>query len=264
MIWEHNIDPVILHIYKNIAIRWYPLAYILGFILAIFWFKHLKKKNILDLTTQQLDDLIFYCFLGVLLGGRIFYMIFYQFELLLKKPIELIKVWHGGMSFHGGFIGVILFIYLFSRKYKKNLWQLLSAAAFIAPIGLFFGRIANFINGELWGKTTNGEWGVIFPRAGPFPRHPSQFYEAFLEGLVLFLILYIIYKKTDHLYYIAPFFGMGYSVFRFLIEFVREPDRHIGYIFLDIFTVGHILSFGMFLFSFLVFYYILKIRRDSK
>ncbi|TYB31601.1 MAG: prolipoprotein diacylglyceryl transferase [Candidatus Mcinerneyibacterium aminivorans] len=258
MIWVHNINPVILHIYKNIAIRWYPLAYILGFIAAFIWIHYLIKNNYLDLNKKELDDFIFYLFLGVLLGGRIFYMIFYQFELLLKKPFELFMVWHGGMSFHGGFIGILFFTYLFSKKYNKNLWKLYGSLAVVAPVGLFFGRIANFINGELWGKPTNGEWGIIFPEAGPLPRHPSQLYEAFLEGLILFIILFIIFKSTRKLKYLGPYFGMGYSTFRIIVELFREPDRQLGYLILKPITMGQILSLIMFLFSVYIFYIIRK------
>lgn len=254
--WVDNIDPVLLHIYGNFGIRWYSLAYILGLLLGYYWLKHLSKESVLVLTKKELDDFIFYLALGLILGARIGYVIFYNFSDYLHHPLEILKVWHGGMSFHGGAIGVVLATYLFSKKLKKDMWMLLGAISIVAPIGLFFGRIANFINGELWGKPTDGTWGVIFPNADMIPRHPSQLYEAFLEGLLLFLILYVIYKKKGNLFYISPFFGMGYAIFRFIVEFFREPDTQLGYILFNTFSMGQLLSMLMFLLSFYLYIFI--------
>ena len=261
MIWTHNLNPEIIHIWKNIAIRWYSLAYFLAFVIAIFWFNYLVKNNYLNLNTKEKEDLLFYLFLGVVVGGRFFYFIFYHTELIINDPLEILRFWHGGMSFHGGFIGVLIGTYIFAKQYNKNLWKLFGAEGMIAPVGLFFGRLGNFINGELWGKPTNGEWGIIFPGAGPLPRHPSQLYEAFTEGILLFLILLVIFKVRKNLYYLGPLFGIGYSTFRFIVEYFREPDRHMGNIFLNSLSMGQILSFLMLVFSVIVLIFISKKNR---
>ncbi len=253
MYWIHDINPEILHIYGPFALRWYPLAYIAGLAVAYWGFMRLSKKGYLNMTRKEVDDLWFFLGLGVLAGGRIGYILFYDFSAYIKAPVSIFKVWQGGMSFHGGFIGVMIATFIFSRMRKIRLSDILGAEALLAPAGLFFGRIANFVNGELWGRPTDGSWGVIFPEAGPLPRHPTQLYEACLEGVALFLILFFIFKKTGKLKYMGPVFGVTYGIFRIIIEFFRIPDPQLGYLLWGFLTMGQVLSLVMIIFSLFVF-----------
>lgn len=210
-------------------IKWYSLAYIVG-ILAGWWvvLKMLAQPGA-PMSRRHADDLVFYATLGVILGGRIGYVLFYQPEMLLA-PIQVLKLWDGGMSFHGGVLGVIAAILWLSRKEKLNYLRVHDYVVCVAPIGLFFGRLANFVNGELWGKPTDVSWAIIFPGAGDIARHPSQLYEAGLEGLVLGAILTFMFWKTDARYYpgrLAGAFLLGYGAFRFFVEFFREPDQQL-------------------------------------
>jgi phosphatidylglycerol:prolipoprotein diacylglycerol transferase len=238
-----NIDPVFLRI-GPVQLRWYGLMYMLSFILGFFVMRSLAKYRKLNITTDDLYDLLFYLILGVMIGGRLGYVVFYDLGNYLYDPVSILAIWQGGMSFHGGFLGMILAAWYVSRKKKWNFWEIADLGSAAAPIGLGLGRIGNFINGELFGRPTNVSWAMVFPEGGNMPRHPSQLYEALLEGLVLFVILTWLYKKN---FYRGTVFWalLGfYGVFRFLIEFVREPDIQIG---LDLgpFTRGQELTFPM-------------------
>ena len=248
-----DIDPILFQI-GPLAIRWYALAYIAGLILGWRYIVALIREKALwykepPATRLQIDDLLLWATLGVIVGGRLGYVLFYQPAHYLTHPLEIAAVWQGGMSFHGGILGVAAAIVLFARRQNINMFALGDLVAAAAPIGLFFGRIANFINGELWGRPTDVPWGVIFPYrdAGPYPRHPSQLYEAGLEGLILFVALRYLTHKTDALSRpgtISGAFLAGYGLSRFFVEFFREPDSFLGY-FGGVFTMGMMLSLPM-------------------
>ncbi|MBU6372165.1 MAG: prolipoprotein diacylglyceryl transferase [Alphaproteobacteria bacterium] len=238
-----------------LALRWYALAYIAG--LALGWrymvvlcrAPRLWHVEQVKPTALQLDDFLFWAALGVILGGRLGYVLFYGTELIWTRPLEVFAIWHGGMSFHGGLIGVAVAIVLFARAQAIPVMTMGDLAAAAAPIGLFFGRIANFINGELWGRPTDVPWGVVFPTGGPYPRHPSQLYEAALEGIVLFLILRVMTHRFHALErpgLTTGAFLIGYGVFRTMVEFVREPDVQRADLPFGL-TMGMILSSPMIL-----------------
>ena len=236
----NSFDPVAFHIF-SLEIRWYSLAYIIGIILG--W-TYCKKKLIKDQRIQSLfDDFITYLIIGVILGGRLGYALFYNLRYYLDNPIEIMMIWNGGMSFHGGLIGVIVASKLFSSKHKINQFILLDLVALSAPIGIFFGRIANFINSELYGRATDLPWSVQFALIDSVKRHPSQLYEAFFEGIVLFLILRYFFRKNYLLNpgKISALFLIFYSSFRFVIEFFRSPDPQIGYLIFNL-TLGQLIS----------------------
>ena len=236
--WVDNLDPFIFRIYGNFGIRYYGVAYLLGFIAAIFFLKLYYKKGKSPLNPDQVDNSIFAIVAGVLLGGRIGYIILYAWPTFCSDPLTLFKVWQGGMSSHGGFIGVIIAVLWISRRQKIPFMQLADLFASVTPIGLFFGRIANFINGELWGKVTNVSWAVIFPKSAPpgtpveyiQPRHPSQLYEASLEGLFLFIYLQIRFwfgKTIEKPGRLSGEFLILYAVVRIFGEQFREPDASL-------------------------------------
>ncbi len=243
------IDPVAIHI-GPLAIRWYALAYIVGLLLAIFHAKRVLRQPRYFapgkpfMPPHALDDFMLWAMLGVVAGGRLGYVLFYAPQHFLQNPADIFAVWRGGMSFHGGFIGVLVATWLFARRRGIPFLRLLDITAAATPIGLFLGRIANFINAELWGRPTDMPWGVIFPGAGPEPRHPSQLYEAALEGIVLFVILHLMVRSgaLRRPGLIAGAFTAGYGVARFIVEFFREPDRHIGYLAGGWLTMGMLLS----------------------
>jgi len=248
-------DPVIFSI-GPLAIRWYALAYVAGILLGWRYGILLIKNHKLwggqtpTATTEQVDDLILWVTLGVIVGGRLGYILFYMPSLLWEAPLEIFQVWKGGMSFHGGLLGVILALVLFSRGNRIDLFRLGDLVAPAVPIGIFFGRVANFINGELWGRQTTAPWGVIFPGAGPYPRHPSQLYEALLEGIVLFVILRIATHRALLLQrrgVVAGIFLAGYGLFRLSLEWVREPDAQMPAFLREYVTMGMLLSLPMLL-----------------
>ena len=254
----HNLDPILIDL-GVISIRWYSLAYIVGIILGWWVGKkiilRLKIHQKINISLSKFEDLITYLVLSIILGGRVGYILFYNFQFYLENPIEIFKIWQGGMSFHGGLIGVILATYLFCKRNKIQIFATLDVIACVAPIGLFFGRIANFINGELYGKITSIYWGVIFPKIDGFTRHPSQLYEAILEGLLLFIILNKIIMKKNYVVGTCSYmFLILYGSFRIFAEIFREPDLQIGYLF-DILSMGSFLSILMIVIGIILSYF---------
>ena len=238
-----SIDPVIFS-FGVIQIRWYGIAYVLGFLLGIYLIKQINQGYQKKIKNKQIDDFFIWSVIGVILGGRIGYVLFYQTATILTDPINILFIWKGGMSFHGGLIGIIISIFLFSKKYSVDFFQLSDLVSSVAPVGLFFGRLANFINVELYGRITDFPLAMIYPSIDQAPRHPSQLYEAFFEGVLLFIILRHCNKKNysqNNFGFITSLFLILYGIFRFFIEFLREPDAHIGLIF-NSFTMGQLLS----------------------
>lgn len=247
MITHPNIDPVAIQL-GPLAIHWYGITYIIGFLAFLYLGKHRARQPGSPVTPQQVDDMMFYGALGVVLGGRLGYVLFYSFDKFLQDPLMLFKTLQGGMSFHGGLLGVLLVAFLLARKYKLRFLEIGDFIAPMIPIGLGAGRIANFINQELWGKPTDVPWGVVFQKAGDgLARHPSQLYEALLEGLVMFIILWFYSRHPRPLGRISGLFLTLYGLFRFFVEFFRLPDAHIGYIAFDWLTKGQLLSLPMIL-----------------
>ncbi len=248
MIPYPDIDPIALQI-GPLAIRWYGLAYVAGIGLVWGLLRGRAKRPDSGWSAEQVDDLMFYVALGVVLGGRLGHVLFYDLPYYLQNPLEVFKVWHGGMSFHGGLLGLFLGTWLFGRKRGKRFWVAADFLSAAGPISLFLGRMANFVNGELWGTATKLPWGMVFPdpRAGGIPRHPSQLYEAFLEGAVLFVALWIYSRRPRPPGSVSGWFLLGYGVFRFAVEFVREPDQPLGYLAFGWLTMGQALSFPMIL-----------------
>ena len=246
----NNFDPVAFNFFA-IEIRWYSLAYIFGILFGWIYTKKLliKDQNII----KVFDDFITYLIIGIILGGRLGYILFYNIKYYLNNLLEIFFIWEGGMSFHGGLIGVIISTYIFGKKYEINKFVLLDYISITAPIGIFLGRLANFINGELVGKMTNVSWGVIFPNIDNNFRHPSQIYEAFLEGIVLFLIMNVLFFWKKYKPGICSFmFLIFYGTFRIIAEFFREPDSHIGYVVGEI-SMGMVLSIIMILAGVLIY-----------
>jgi phosphatidylglycerol---prolipoprotein diacylglyceryl transferase len=240
-----NFDPVFLRI-GPLAFRWYGLMYVLGFIAAYFVILAEAKRRKLPLNKDDVADLIFSVALGVILGGRTGYVLFYNLSEYLAHPLKIFAVWEGGMSFHGGLMGALLGGFWFTRKKKIDFFTLADIGFLAAPIGLCLGRIGNFINGELYGRVTNVPWGMVFPdpRAGELPRHPSQLYEAILEGPVIFIVLWIVGRKERPKGVVFWAFIAMYGMFRFFVEFFREPDVQLGFI-LGGFSMGQLLSLPM-------------------
>lgn len=242
-----DIDPVAFEL-GPIHIRWYALAYLTGFLAGWRYSRALARKDPdRKPTPDQIDDFLSWAILGVILGGRIGYVLFYQPALYLADPLAILKIWQGGMSFHGGLVGLVLAIFLYARRQTIPVLHLADLVSCVAPVGLFFGRIANFINGELFGRITHVPWGIIFPYGGDQPRHPSQLYEAALEGAALFALLFFLARK-DSLRtrpgFLSGIFLTGYGLSRLTIEFFREPDIQIGYLF-GMATMGQILCLPM-------------------
>lgn len=245
MLQYPNINPVALHISDAIQIRWYGIMYLLAFASA-WWLIRARTKQMPGWENQdKLNDLLFYTALGVVLGGRIGYMFFYAFADWLADPWQLFKIWQGGMSFHGGLIGVIIATGLFARCYHYRFWWIADLLAPAIPPGLAFGRMGNFINGELWGKVTDVPWAMVFPHAGPLARHPSQLYAILLEGLLLFSILWVFSRKARKVSSTASLFLIAYGVIRIFEEFFRQPDPQYGYLALGWLTMGQLLCLPM-------------------
>jgi len=255
----HNLDPILFDL-GFIKLRWYSLAYVFGILIGWWYGKKIiiQKSSNLNNNSEisAFDYLITFLIISIIIGGRVGYVIFYNLNYYIKNPLEIIKIWEGGMSFHGALIGIILGTYIFSKKNKIKVFFFLDIIACVAPIGIFLGRAANFINSELVGKVSNVPWGVIFPLIDNNPRHPSQIYEALLEGIILFFILrYVINRKGYKIGNCSSVFLIGYGLFRIISELFREPDAHIGYLF-SLMSTGTLLSIimifsGLILFNFL-------------
>jgi phosphatidylglycerol:prolipoprotein diacylglycerol transferase len=248
----NNFDPVAIQIF-SLEIRWYSLAYIFGILFAWIYCKKIliKDKN----TSILFDELISYLIIGIILGGRLGYVLFYNSKYYLDNLVEILMIWQGGMSFHGGLIGVIVATIIFCKKHNTNNFVFLDLVSASAPIGIFFGRIANFINSELYGKETDILWSVVFARVDGITRHPSQIYEALLEGLILFFLMLLLIKKNYLLKpgLISALFLVFYSLFRFIVEFFRVPDEQLGFIFLNL-TMGQMISIIFFAFGLYLFF----------
>jgi phosphatidylglycerol:prolipoprotein diacylglycerol transferase len=262
-----EIDPIAFSI-GPVAVHWYGIAYVVGIMLGWLYARRLVETPRLwagdaPLTRVQLDDFLVWAAVGIILGGRIGYILFYDFPNVAADPLRALQVWNGGMSFHGGLAGTTLAMILFARRNGIAVWSLFDIVAAVVPIGLFFGRVANFINGELWGRLSSLPWAVVFPTGGPFGRHPSQLYEAGLEGIVLLVVLAVmIYRrhalKTPGL--VCGVFVAGYGLARIFVEFFREPDAQIGYLAGGWLTMGMLLSLPM---VFIGLWAILRARRAS-
>jgi phosphatidylglycerol---prolipoprotein diacylglyceryl transferase len=248
-----NINPVALDI-GIVKIHWYGISYVVGILAAWLLLRYRAKQAYWSYNHEQISDLIFYAMLGIIIGGRLGSVLFYNFSDYLQRPVEIFYLQQGGMSFHGGLLGVIVAVWFFARKTNKTFFEVSDFVAPVVPIGLGTGRIGNFINGELWGAPSNLPWAMIFPdpAAGGIARHPSQLYEALLEGLILFIILWWFSKSPRPVKSIFGLFLLGYGVFRFMIEFVRMPDQHIGYLAFDWFTMGQLLTLPMIIFGLLL------------
>ncbi len=251
LFWTHNLKPYIfklpeiLPLIGGFQIRYYALAYVLGFLVFNYWMKYLIKTKQLNMSEEQFESLFMILMLGLIVGARIGYCMFYNFSYYIQHPLEILMTWHGGLSFHGGLIGCLIFGYFFTRKHNIPYFYLAGFVATIAPIGLFFGRLGNFINGELWGRTTDVPWAIIFPNGGSVARHPSQLYEALLEGIVLFAIMFVLHMKNINGAIKTGVFLIGYGLIRIFVEFFRQPDKQLGFIFFEWMTMGQILSIFM-------------------
>ena len=256
-----QIDPVAFSV-GPFSVRWYALSYLAGFILA--WRYCMKLADLDDERPDRkdIDDFLVWAIVGVLLGGRLGYVLFYQFEYYAANPVDIFKLWHGGMAFHGGALGVIIALILFSHARQISFRRIGDIVCAGVPIGLFFGRIANFVNGELYGRVTDSPLGIVFPSGGPLPRHPSQLYEAILEGAVLFMVLWALMKMPSvraRPGSVAGTFLAGYAFFRAVVEFFREPDAHLGFVY-GAFSMGQLLSVPMIAFGLILIVLALKKR----
>jgi phosphatidylglycerol---prolipoprotein diacylglyceryl transferase len=254
----NNFDPVAFQV-MSLEIRWYSLAYIFGIVIGWSLCKKIFIKN-LDIN-EKFDDYITYLIIGIILGGRLGYIIFYNFDYYSHNILDIFKIWQGGMSFHGGLLGIILSSIIFAKKNNQDPFEYMDLVSLVAPIGIFFGRLANFINSELYGKTTEVLWSVTFTKVDDLPRHPSQLYEAILEGAILFLIL-IYFRKKNYLTkpgLISGLFLIFYSIFRFFVEFFRVPDEQLGYIILNL-SMGQIISLIFITIGTILFY----IKNENK
>ncbi|MBA3662470.1 MAG: prolipoprotein diacylglyceryl transferase [Gammaproteobacteria bacterium] len=235
------IDPVAFHVFSW-PVYWYGLMYLVAFVVCwavLAWRIHQSPRGF---TQNQLSDIVFYAAMGAILGGRLGYILFYDWEVIWRNPLLILQTWKGGMSFHGGLLGVIIALIIYARILKKPTLALVDLVAPAVPLGLAAGRVGNFINSELWGRVTDVPWGMVFPNGGPLPRHPSQWYEFFLEGIILFAILWLYSAKPRPLGAVSGLFALCYGLFRIFVEFFREPDVQIGYIAFGWLTEGQLLS----------------------
>jgi len=248
MLTYPQIDPVLIQV-GFVKVHWYGVMYLVAFGLAWWLGTYRTRRPNAIITAEQMGDLLFYCALGVVLGGRIGYILFYDFPHYIAEPLAILEIWKGGMSFHGGLLGVLLATWLYGRQIQRRFFELTDFIAPLVPLGLAVGRIGNFINGELWGRATDVPWAMIFPHpaAGGIPRHPSQLYQAALEGLALFVILWLFSKKPRPTMAVSGLFLIGYGSFRIIAEFFRTPDAQLGFIAFDWLTMGQLLSVPMLL-----------------
>ncbi len=245
MLTYPNIDPVALSL-GPLKIHWYGIMYLVAFG-AAWWLGKRRARQTPSVdkggwNAEQISDVIFYGAMGTVLGGRIGYTLFYGFSNFLADPISILRIWEGGMSFHGGLLGVAIAMWLFARKSKKGFFEITDFIVPLVPFGIAAVRFANFINGELWGRVTTSQWGMVFPTGGPLPRHPSQLYEMFLEGILLFFIVWLYSAKPRPRMAVSGVFALGYGSFRFLVEFFREPDAHMGFVAFGWLSQGQLLS----------------------
>ncbi len=261
--WSYpEIDPVIFHIYGPFGIRWYGLMYVVAFIIGYFILKKRAKEGAIHMNTIQIQNFLFWIIIGVLLGGRLGYVFFYNLSYHLQNPMKIFAVWEGGMSFHGGLLGVLMITWWYVTRYKLSWLQLSDVVVLGGSLGLFFGRVGNFINGELYGRVTESSIGLVFPQGGPMPRHPSQLYEAVFEGLFGFILFWTLRNRLRRGQ--LTFIGfLYYGAVRFVIEFFREPDVHIGY-FIGWMTLGQILCIAMLLFGAFGLWWVTKIHPSPK
>ncbi len=266
----HNFNPIMIDL-GIFQIKWYSMAYILG--IAVGWIyanriiksSAINNYNFHQIKKSDFDNLIIYLVLGIIIGGRLGYILFYNLTYYFNNFLEIFKIWEGGMSFHGGLLGVIISILYFSKKTNTNFFKYADIICCVAPIGIFLGRIANFINGELYGKISNVPWAIIFPNGGNVSRHPSQLYEAMLEGILLFILVNFLALKKNLIVktgYVSSFFLISYSILRILSENFREPDHHIGYLF-NYFSMGTLLSILTLAGGFLIIFFIKKNAQNN-
>lgn len=253
MLTYPQFDPVAIAI-GPLSIHWYGIMYIIAFGGAWALASYRARKLADQWTAEQISDLVFYGALGAVLGGRVGSVLFYNFDRFIEDPIWLFRVWEGGMSFHGGFLGVLIAFYFYTRSISKDYWETIDFIAPFVPFGLGAGRIGNFIGGELWGQPTDVPWGMVFPHVDNLARHPSQLYEFALEGVALFTIVWWFSSKPRPRLAVSGVFALGYGVFRFFIEFFREPDAHIGYLAANWLTMGHVLTLPLILVGLLFLY----------
>lgn len=245
MLHYPQINPIALQI-GFIKIHWYGLMYLIGLVSGwLLLRRRSAKRPELGWNNEQIGDVIFYGALGIILGGRIGYMLFYDFSNFIHNPLILFQIWDGGMAFHGGLLGVVVSMWIFSRKTHKNFIDILDFIAPVVPVGLAAGRIGNFINGELWGRITDVPWAMVFPSGGPYPRHPSQLYEFLLEGVALFILLWWFSSKPRPRYAVSGLFLVGYGCARFFCELFRQPDIQWGFLAFNWLTMGQLLSLPM-------------------
>lgn len=256
LIYPH-INPVALSV-GPLKIHWYGLMYLFGFISAWYLACWRTKRFNLAWTQEQIGDLIFYAAVGIIIGGRMGYMLFYNTQQLINNPLSVFKIWEGGMSFHGGLLGVLIALMCFSRKIKKSFWSIADFVVPLVPLGLAAGRVGNFINGELWGRVTHVPWAMVFPQVDMQPRHPSQLYELGLEGIVLFVVVWWYAAKPRPAGRVSAVFLIGYAMCRFIIELFREPDNQLGFVAFNWLTMGQLLSIPMLLIGIFVYFYARK------
>ncbi len=257
-----TIDPIAFHL-GPLPVHWYGLMYLIGFLGGWLLLTWRIKTSPRGFTQEQLSDLLFYIALGVIIGGRLGYVIFYEWDIILKHPLQIFAIWQGGMAFHGGLLGVMIALWLYGRKINKSFIEIGDFIAPVVPIGLGAGRLGNFINGELWGRMTDVPWAMIFPNGGDIPRHPSQLYEFFLEGVVLFFVLWIFSRKERPRCAVSGLFLLLYGLFRFSVEFFREPDFQIGFVAFGWMTKGQLLSIPMIVAGIIFLVYAYRKRRNA-
>ena len=254
MLYTHNIDPIMLTI-GPVHLYWYGAMYAISFILIDYLMKKKLVTTNFDFDSVQIDKILLTSLIMLLIGGRLGYVIFYNIEYYLYSPLKIFFIWEGGMSFHGALIGILIGLVLLSRKENLSFLKIADYIVIFIPIGLFLGRIGNFINSELYGHPTNSDWGIIFPLVDNVPRHPSMLYEAFLEGIIIFYVLKTLSNLNLNNGTLSSIFLVLYAIFRFIVEFIRVPDSHIGYIWSNWLTMGQLLSIPMLLIGTILFYF---------
>ncbi len=253
-----NIDPVIFSI-GPIQLRWYGLMYLLGYLVGGQILGLLVKNKFLQIPKEKIDSYIGYLLIGMLVGARLAYVFIYNWDFYSDHLLDIPAVWKGGLSFHGAVAGMCFSTWLFAKKFKLHFFQIADCMAVAGTPGLFLGRMGNFINGELYGRVTDSSFGIVFAKGGPYPRHPSQLYEGISEGLILFLILWFMHKRVKNYGTISAVFLLGYGIFRYTVEFFREPDAQLGYYFGGTTTMGQILCLLMIVLSFAIYVYAKKL-----